>query len=203
MSNYPKPINDSRLSSDMERVRAGSTQLFRVPKRGDLSFINNENADVVLIPPEKHIYAELIDGTWHWVNGCAECNGQPRDWMTYIECDKHNVCRTCQTPRSEISGPAWGGKHGWQCDACNTREHEAEKAAALEAMPDDFCETDYRYMDSIKCPYCDAKHDETDMHSAIDHEETVECWRCDNEFTVSGEVSVTWTTSRTEREQTA
>lgn len=88
----PILINEPLLTPDMKRTWSGATQLFRKDYK-DRQFTSEENADVVLRPPEHHLFAELIGGQWCWVNGCAECNGKPRDWMTYIECDKHDVCR--------------------------------------------------------------------------------------------------------------
>lgn len=139
----PILINEPLLTPDMKRTRSGATQLFRKDYK-DRQFTSEENADVVLRPPERHLFAELIGGQWCWVNGCAECNGKPRDWMTYIECDKHDVCRTCKTPRSQLTESPWGGKHGWQCKPCAEIEHEAEKVEALAAMPEEHDEIDYR-----------------------------------------------------------
>lgn len=116
-------INNNRISGYKKRTRSGSTQIFytgndnrdfkRYKLEGGGAKPNVEMHDkpdtIRLVPPEKHYYAKLIDSEWWWVNGCAECNGRPRDWMTYIECEKHNVCRTCKNPR--IDGvSAWAGK---------------------------------------------------------------------------------------------
>lgn len=201
MSEYPKPIGDDRLSAGMERVRSGRTQLFRAPC-GSREFLSEKNADVVLQPPEPHIYADLINGVWTWVNGCAECNGKPRDWMTYIECEKHDVCCSCGTPRSKLTEAPWGGKHGWQCKPCANAEHEAEKAAALAAMPDeeDYDEWDYRGTSEIKCPHCDYIVGSEDHYSAVENDEVIECPRCDNSFMLSGEMSITWATRRIEKD---
>lgn len=195
--NTPTPINDPRLTPEMERVRSGSKQLFR-KRYGDNKFTSSENADVVLTPPEKHLYAKLIDNVWHWVNGCAECNGQPRDWMTYIECDKHNVCRTCKTPRSQLTETPWGGKHGWKCQPCANAEHEAEKELALAAMPEEHDELDYRHDYMPRCPYCDLEFevgsDEIDGMLGVEEERV--CERCDHTFSIEAEMSITYSTAR-------
>lgn len=195
----PTPINDERLTPDMQRIRSGSTQLFR-REYGDRKFINHDNADVILQPPSRHLFADLIDGVWHWVNGCAECNGQERDWMTYIECEKHDVCRTCKTPRSQITDTPWGGKHGWQCKPCADMEHEAEKSQALAAMPDEYNELDYWHEDTPRCPYCNFElHVESeDIGGMLDHTQEQECPRCDSNFVIEAECSISYTTRRKE-----
>ena len=126
-------IENDKLTPKMERVRSGSTQLFR--RKGlDNKFTEESNADVVLEPPRPELYAELIEGQWYWVNGCAECNGKPRDWMTYVECEKHNVCRTCGVSRQQLKGAVMGGRNGWQCRPCHITEAEINKKAALQAV---------------------------------------------------------------------
>lgn len=193
----PTPINDERLTPDMKRLRNGSQQLFR-RDYGDNRFTDSSNADVILQPPERHIYAELIDGVWHWVNGCAECNGHDRNWMTYIECDKHNVCRTCKTPRNQLTETPWGGRHGWQCKPCADAEHEADKAAALAAMPEEYLELDYWREDTPRCPYCnfELRVESEDISGMMDSEQEQECPRCDHVFTIEAECSISYTTRR-------
>ena len=198
MSNYPTPILDPRLTADMERVRSGSTQLFRV-LGNHRSFINEDNADVVLTPPERHLYADLVNGEWHWVNGCEECNGRPRNTAkSYIECDAHNVCCTCGTPRAELKEAPWGCIDGWQCKPCADAEHEAEKAAALAAMPsdEDYDPWDYEGCDRIKCPYCNADIDSDDHYDAIENPRDITCYRCGNTFKLAGETHITWTMTK-------
>lgn len=187
-------IENDKLTPEMERIRSGRTQLFR--RKGlDSAFTSRENADVILEHENREMYAELIDGKWYWVNGCAECNGKPRDWGTYIECDKHNVCRTCGCTRAELTEAPWGGKNGWQCKPCAEVEHKAEKEAALADMPEEYNELNYWHEDNIKCPYCDCKFAEDHEHYD-DDESDLECPRCDNVFTVTANHSVTFTTAR-------
>lgn len=191
----PMPINDERLTPDMQRVRSGETQLFR-RNYSDRQFISGGNADVILQPPERHLFAELIDGVWHWVNGCAECNGKERSSMTYIECEKHDVCRTCKTPRSRITAAPWGGRHGWQCKPCAEREHEEEKSRALAAMPEEHDELDYWHEDNPRCPYCNYQIHVEEVGDLIDGEREQECPRCDSSFTIEAECSISYTTRR-------
>lgn len=209
------PIGDPRLEGYTQRNRNGRTQVFytgrdardfprykRDQDAGERNPTMHLKPDTIeLDPPEKHFYALLIDGVWHWVNGCAECNGRPRDWMTYIECDKHNVCRTCGCGRDELDEPPWAGKHGWQCKPCADREHEEEKAEALAAMEgEEYDEHDYMFENQPKCPYCNyvLQYDGEEIGAAIDSEQEEECPRCDHVFHVVGEMSVTFSTRRKE-----
>ena len=116
----PELILDKRLTPTMERVRCGKTQMFREKNPDDRSFISVENADVILVhPTDVAMYAELIDGKWYWITGCAECKGEPRDWLSYIECDKHNRCCRCGINRENIKDiSVWGGKRGWTRVEC-------------------------------------------------------------------------------------
>jgi hypothetical protein len=118
-------INDSRLTPTMERTRNGRTQMFRERNKDDRSFINSENCDVELKHENKEMYAELIEDKWYWVSGCSECNGEPRGG-SYIECEKHDVCKCCGTSRKEFEGAVWGGTKGWTCFPC-----EEEKKLSL------------------------------------------------------------------------
>ncbi len=198
-------ILDTRLKEYTQRQRNGATQVFytgsdsrdfdRYRKHG--VEVHDKPDTIRLQPPECHYYAELIDGEWWWLNGCAECNGLPRDWMTYIECEKHNVCRTCKTPRSEITETPWGGKTGWQCRPCATSEHEASKAEALAAMPEEYDEWDYQFSSEVKCPYCDLEiQDSGDGELYTQGDQDIDCGRCDNTFTLTTEFSPTYTMNR-------
>jgi hypothetical protein len=143
-----RPLNDSRLTPELIRLRSGTTQVFRE------SHSKYEN-EILIEPPNRHHYAELIDGVWWWVNGCAECNGKPRDWMTYIECEEHDVCRTCRAPRSQFKDSVWGGKCGWQCKPCHDYEHAIARRKALESVAEkEYDDLDYKYNDEVVCPHC-------------------------------------------------
>lgn len=208
-------IDDDRLKGYVNRTRSGAEQVFytgsseqdwdRYKEDGGGRAHNvkmHDKPDTIrLQPPEKHYYSELINGEWWWVNGCAECNGQPRDWMTYIECEKHNVCRTCKASRSEITETPWGGKHGWQCNPCSVREHEEKKAEALAAMPEEYYDWDYRGQDEVKCPYCNLEvEDSGDGELYRDGDQEIDCGRCDNSFTLTTEFSPSYTMRRKEED---
>jgi ribosome modulation factor len=204
-------IDDARLVNYVNRTRSGREQVF---------YTGNDNRDferykaegghktgaemhdkpdtIRIQPPEKHYYAELIDGTWWWVNGCAECNGMPRDWMTYIECEKHNVCRTCGCDRSSLTEPPWGGRNGWQCKSCATIEHEADKRDALEKVANkEYDDWDFHGRDEITCPYCE--YEFSDSWECSEHsDEDQECPRCDNVFKVTAVHSLSFDCSRIE-----
>lgn len=201
-----RKIDDPRLVGYEKRTRSGKIQEFYSGNdardwerfRSEGSGIMHLKADTLHItPPKVSWYAKLVDGEWWWAEGCAECNGRRRDWMTYIECDDHNVCRTCKTPRSALTGSVWAGKTGWQCKPCAKRDHETAKSEALAAMPDNYDQSDYSYRSEIVCPYCNLKlEDHDDFRSAVEGEMQHECSRCDNTFTVIGTVSIDWTTRR-------
>lgn len=193
---YPKLIVGPKLTPTMERIRSGPTQLFRDTKPGDRSFISHENADVILEPPEKHIYAELIDEKWYWVNGCDICNGKKKPFGSYVRCVKHDVCFRCGTPRSELKEIPWGVLEGIQCKPCADKQHQIEKIEALAKMERvEYDEWDYRDKNSVTCPYCNLKLEESHKYYESSSEK-VECPRCDNVFEVTAEHSVTFTTRR-------
>lgn len=170
-------INDKRLTPTMERVRSGRSQMFREKNNDEKSRITRD-VDVILEHENKEMYAELIDGQWYWVNGCAECNGEARDWMTYIECEKHDRCCVCSTNRKDIKGAARGGKRGWTCNSCH-------KAKQLEIRREAFKkfgvkEPNCSYTDEIICPHCGSKISNDDMHEDQD----IECYVCEGEISL-------------------
>ncbi len=200
-------INDDRLSSYTKRTRNGRKQVFytgndsrdweRYRADGGGSQHNvtmhDKKCTIIIEPPEKHYFAELIDGDWWWVNGCAECIGNPRDWMTYVECTEHDVCRTCKTPRGEIKDSVWGGKYGWQCESCKDKAHEKAKKEALDSVAEkEYNEIDYYSNSEIICPYCDSKISSDDFHES----DSIECEVCDNTLDVEVEHTVSYTTSK-------
>jgi len=199
-------INDERLAAYEKRTRSGAEQVFYTgddardfaryrAERGNESHgvVMHDKPDTIRIqPPEKHFYAQLIDGEWWWLNGCAECNGRPRDWMTYIECDKHNVCRTCKTPRSEIKETPWGGKHGWQCKPCADIDAKNLKQEMLQSVADkEYDEWDYSCCDEVTCPHCSSTYEPDE--SANDGNEV--CDVCGGEYSLEVEHSVSYTTT--------
>jgi len=198
-------IGDVRLVGYKERTRSGSEQIFytgnderdfdRYRAEGGTQKAGvkmHDKPDTIRIhPPEKHYYAQLIDGEWWWVNGCYQCNGRPRDWMSYVECEKHDVCRTCKLTRAKLTEPPWGGKKGWQCKPCAEAEREALKRERLEAVASkEYNEWDYYGNDKIVCPHCESNYErDCDVPEGDEI-----CEVCGGEYTVEPEYSVTFTT---------
>lgn len=181
-------INDNRLTPAMKRVRNGRKQLFRELSKDDRSFTISDNSDVILEHENKEMYAELINGKWYWVSGCAECNGKERNFMSYIECEKHDKCSVCSVNRKEIKGPVWGGKKGWTCRSC-------QKAKELEIRREAFNklggkEPDCSYTDEIICPHCGSKIHDSDIHESQD----MECSVCYGELSVEVEYTISYST---------
>ena len=197
-------INDKRIEGYTKRTRSGCVQIFytgiderdferyRAEGGGVKPNVKmHDKADTIrLTPPEKHYYAELIDGEWWWVNGCAECNGRPRDWSTYIECEKHDVCRNCGK-HIEKTKTRWGGKNGWQCCECNKIEADLRKKTALESVASkEYDATDYQNTDKIICPHCESSYE----HDCDIPEGDETCEVCGGEYSVKPEYSVAFTT---------
>lgn len=183
-------INDPRLTPTMERVRRGRTQMFREKNPEDRTFINAENCDVLLEHEKKSKYAELIDGEWCWVEGCAECKGEPRDWMTYVECDEHNRCRVCRAKRKDVES-AWGGKSGWICNVCeDKRKAELRREAFEKFNKEEYSEWDFYNNDEALCPHCGSKICSDEIYE----NEDVECGVCGGEVSIEVEHTRTFTT---------
>ena len=194
-------INDPRLSTDMKRTRSGRTQLFR-RDYGDRNFTSEENADVVLRHPQRHFYAEMVDGEWHWVNGCCECNGEKRDWVnSYIECEKHDVCSSCGIPRAQAK-TCWGRKVGWYCDTCKQQEHDDRKHEYLSSFDEEeFDEEDYRYLDTPKCPYCNFQLEDPPEYWG--ESKDIKCPCCDHTYAIEAETTYTYHATRKGPKETA
>ncbi len=185
-------IENDKLTPEMERIRSGRTQLFR--RKGlDNNFTSKDNADVILTHENKAMYAKLIDGKWYWVSGCAECNGKPRDcWGSYIECEKHDVCKICAKPRSDFKEAVWGGKDGWKCNSCQeVLDAEVRRAAFEKLASKEYDEWDFRGTDNIVCPHCGSSYN----HDCDIPEDKEECRVCGGEYNVEPEYSVTFSTS--------
>lgn len=197
-------IDDTRLIGYTKRIRSGRTQVFhtgsderdfdRWRADGGPSGHNVEMHDkpdtIKIDPPEKHWYAELIDGEWWWLNGCGECNGRERGWNTYIECDKHDVCRTCAKSRPDAK-TAWGGSNGWQCEKCRERERVARRTEALEFVAaKEYDAWDYIHTTKIVCPHCASSYE----HDCDVPEGDETCEVCGGEYTVSPYYELTFST---------
>lgn len=176
-------INDSRLTPTMSRVRNGRKQVFTQKE---------SKAEIVLQHDKKSMYAELINGEWYWVEGCAECKGKPRDWMTYIECEEHDRCRSCGTNRKDIKETPWGGKYGWQCQPCaNDRKKELRKQAFEKYRKEGYDEHSFTYMNEIKCPHCASEISSDEMHESQD----IECEVCEGQIHLEVEWTPSYSTS--------
>jgi len=103
--------------------------------------------------------------------------------------------RSCLKHRNEIKGTVWGGRKGWQCNSCQEAEHQIEKEAALNAMPDEHDDWDFHDKDEITCPYCAYEFSDS-WESADADREKRECPRCDNTFEVTAVHSLTFDCER-------
>lgn len=174
----------------MDRIRRGKTQLFREKNKDDRTFIGKDNCDVSLEHEDKAMYAELIDGEWYWVSGCAECNGKERDWMTYIECEKHDRCSSCGTNRKDLDdNGVWGSKKGWMCNPCYEAEELEIRREAFAKLDGE--EPDCTYSDEIICPHCGSKISNDDIYES----QNMECHVCEGEISLEVEHSFTYSTA--------
>jgi hypothetical protein len=144
-------IVDDRLTPELKRVRSGKT----------MQFYDNDKRDRELLfaieAPLPELFAELIDGIWHWVNQCDECNGKEAVW-SYGKCDKHDVCITCSTPRKELKDTPWGTRGGFQCKPCADAIDIANKIEALTSVADkEFDSWDFISQDKPLCPHCESE----------------------------------------------
>lgn len=182
-------IKDSRLTPTMERTRNGSTQMFRERNRPyNRGSIGSENFDVTLKHENKEMYAELIEDKWYWVSGCSECNGEPRG-KSYIECEKHDVCKCCGTSRKEFEGAVWGGTKGWTCKPCEEKRMLSIRKEAFEKLDGE--EPDTSYTDKIICPHCGSINSNSEIHES----QKLECYVCDGEFSLEVEYTVSYSTT--------
>lgn len=192
-----EPIADSRLFPDMDYCQAVKHFFRRKSYEGNDFMTNNpDSCDAIIEAPEKHYKAQLIDNVWWWVNECAQCCGHARNWMG-SECEKHNVCRTCGIPRSELNEAVYGGRHGWQCASCEAKEKLAAKIKALQAVQEkiesgEYGSWDYLGQDNIKCPHCDNEYEPCTADGVPEGEET--CDVCDGKFSIEPEYSITYST---------
>lgn len=195
-------ISDSRLSPGMPRTRSGITQNFgeRIVKGGKLI----QECDFTITPPERSWYSKEIDGIWHWVEGCDHCNGNVKDWGSYVRCEKHDVCVDCGIDRDNASksqsidgmGAVWGCAGGWRCNDCQ-EVRNAKRLAEAESRiipEEDYDEWDFHSEDAAKCPWCQAEICTDESYDADGEEH--ECDECERNFTLTAVHSVTWTTKR-------
>ena len=172
-----------------ERLRAGGTNIWNHALHGKPH--RNGLPEVRLDPPETGLYAELIDGAWYWVSGCAKCN-ESGEKYSYSVCDKHNVCRLCSIHRSKLKETPRGHPEGFTCKPCQDAEDAVAKAAALAKVAQtDYDEWDYRNLDECKCPHCATVINiETEDYG----DKNMECDTCNGLFELATEYSVSFTT---------
>lgn len=175
----------------MERVRSGRTQLFREKDPNERSFLNEDNAEVILKHENPAVYAFLEeDGKWYWKNGCSQCNGKHRSEYCYLECDEHNVCRKCSIKRKDLKDIPWGGTDGWICKPCYDEEKSEERRLAFEKFNREcHSEVDFMWCDEIKCPHCGSEVSDDDIHESTN----IDCCVCEGSFDVSVEYSKSYT----------
>ena len=170
-------IKDGRLTPTMRRVRSGRNQIFT---EGDI--------EVKIQHERKEMFAELIDGKWYWINGCAECNGKERTWNTYIECEEHDRCSVCDAKRNEIEGSVWGGSKGWTCNPCMEEKRLDARRKAFDKLDGEL--PDCLYRDEIICPHCGTKLSSADIYES----QIMDCDVCEGGIDLEVEYSPTYST---------
>ncbi|MDY0138277.1 MAG: hypothetical protein RBR50_01135 [Candidatus Izemoplasmatales bacterium] len=187
---YKEKIEDSRLTSDMQRSRHGCTQLFR-KDYGDREFTTKENADVILEHHLPECYAELLLGEWYWVKGCSKCE----DSMNYGEnysyqvCYEHNRCVDCGVHRESLTHIPFRVRNGFRCKECQDKLDKSTLENALEKRKT-MSDCDFQNTYSVICPYCGSDNGTDDFHNDSQYE----CIVCKQEFALELEYSVTYTT---------
>ncbi|MEE5060487.1 hypothetical protein V2J93_16990 [Pseudomonas alliivorans] len=173
-----------------ERTRSGHTCKWNDgwhgrPHRNGLPYVE-------LTAPEKGLYAERIDGAWYWVSGCAKCTGSGEHY-SYVVCDKHDVCVSCNAHRTTLTDIPWGRRDGFICKPCKDREDAAAKAEALAKFAAaEYDDSDFEYQDQCKCPHCATViHIESEDCS----DKNMDCDTCGGAFSLQLEYSVSFTTT--------
>ena len=173
-----------------QRLRSGNTNIWNEARHGKPH--TNGLPEVRLDPPEVGLYAELIDGAWYWISGCAKCNGSAEKY-SYSVCDKHNVCRLCSTHRSKLTETPWGHPEGFTCKPCRDSVDAIETAEALAKFAEnEYDEHDFCGLDECKCPHC-----ATVIHiEAEDYrDQNMECDTCGGLFGLQIEFEPNFTTT--------
>ena len=170
-----------------QRTRSGSTQIWND------SYYKTDLPEVRLTPPRRGLFAELIEGAWYWVCGCQKCLGKPTEY-SYIVCEEHDKCDTCNCTRAELTETPWGTSGGWRCKPCQDRMDDARKTAALAAaLESGHGEDDCFYTNEIICPYCASVHRDGDQNESASD---LECGTCGGYFDLEVEWSASYTTTR-------
>ena len=179
-------IEDERLTPNLKRARNGHKQEFRS---------NDGNVKFTLTHDERHFYAELINQQWFWVNGCEECNGEEPNYC-YVKCVEHDVCVDCKLQRVSATQPHWGCSNGFRCNKCQDVIDKKHKEKIQETINSfEYDKWDFYCLDEITCPYCKSTvEDNEDNYDA--HRKTYDCEECENNFTLTAEHTVSWTSTR-------
>lgn len=167
-----------------QRTRSGHTNVWND------SFHRNGLLEVKLDPPQQGLYAKRFEDGWYWVCGCHKCleNGKP---YSYIVCEEHNRCLTCNTHRTELKEAPWGKPEGFQCKPCADKEHKERKRKALNnARNQGHSEDDCWNTDKLICPICATECSSYDMDAG---EHDVTCGVCDTDFTAEIEYETRYT----------
>ncbi|MBP1999735.1 transposase-like protein [Paenibacillus shirakamiensis] len=169
------------------RTRSGHTNTWNDP------FHRNGLPEVSLEPPMRGLYAERFDDGWYWVCGCNKCLGNGQSY-SYIVCEDHNRCVTCNTHRKDLTETPWGHPDGFECQPCTAdRKEELKLAALARAKELNLDEWDHYREDKIICPVCFSENSNDDMHQSNEYD--LACSVCDTEFAVEVEYDPKYTSS--------
>lgn len=128
--------------------------------------------------------SDLIDG-----RTCAVCatGSYPSFSFGKDLCEQHNVCVTCGIKRADLDHAPWGVRIGaFQCAPCRDEEI---KAAIKKRKDEGF---DHEYTDEVVCPHCGYEHSDSWEMGETEHD----CPDCKKAFSLSRNVSVTYTTEK-------
>lgn len=177
-----------------QRTRSGSTNVWNDPWHHSSKGL----PEVRLEPPIKGLYADRIDGAWYWVCGCERCLGSGKAF-SYITCEDHDKCVTCNCTRAELTEAPWHAAGGWRCKPCQEKLDATRKAEALAAAAaSGHSEADCSYQDEIICPHCASVVSNDDLYESQDG---LVCDVCGGEFDLEIEYTPSYTTTKAQGEK--
>lgn len=104
-------------------------------------------------------------------------------------CEAHNVCVSCGIKRSQLDHAPWASRIGaFQCAPCEKTEKEARIKKRISKR------FDHEYSDEVICPHCGYEHGDSWEMGEGDNE----CSECEKPFSMSRNVSVTYSTEKLE-----
>lgn len=193
------PINDPRLTPELSRVRSGADQVFTLHDKKDW---RNDKEICTLHGVSQSHYAQLVNGVWHWVEGCDKCNGRT-DRYACKRCVEHDVCVSCHVLMAKAStsenGAVWGHVGGWQCNDCHEKDRRAQLALAEVAIIErtQFGDTECYGEDKPTCPWCGHSYETDDSdYNACD--DVRECDNCERTYKLTACHEVTFNSERVE-----